>query len=117
MSDEVNAMDVVFGKNPRRPNHPDLWRISEVLLHNDGAVDGAAPDEKRTVWVGITEDLVDMESLLFMADQRVLRAFGPMRSMDEIPLRTRLAGLVIDAFVAGAGYQKAGGHRADGDQV
>jgi hypothetical protein len=113
MSDEVNAMDLVFGKNPTRPNHPDLWRISQVLLHNDAAVDEAAPDDKDDVWKSITGTLVDVPTVLFMAEQRVRRAFGPMTSLDEIPVRARLTALVVDAFIAGAGYQKAGGHRED----
>ncbi len=109
-------MDEVFGVNPKRPDHPDLWRISEVLLHNDGAIE-AVPEidrEERTrVFRSIVDPVVDLESATFMAEQRILRTFGA-DVLTSASLRNNLVGLQLDAFVTGAMYQAAGGHREEG---
>lgn len=107
----TDAMDLVFGANPERPNTPDLWRISEVLLRNDGAVDAAAGPDKEKVFKEITSGVVDIPSVLFMCEQRVRRAFGPITSPEEVPIRARLVSLVLDSFITGAHFQAAGGHR------
>jgi hypothetical protein len=107
----MDAMDLVFGKNPDRPNTPDLWRISEVLLKNDGAIDEAPDEDKRATWLSITSAVVDVDSVRFMAEQRVLRAFGPVTKNTNLQVRAALVSLAVDSFITGACFQRAGGHR------
>jgi hypothetical protein len=118
-----NPMDEVFGKRPGRPDHPDFWRISEVFLANDGAIESARNDTAREdEWVRRTSSVVDIESVTYMAQQRALRAFGlpgagsafglsPSQGGLSVQDQAKVAALVVDAFVAGAMYQQAGGHQ------
>jgi hypothetical protein len=99
MSDPLN--DPRF---PGRPTHPDFWRMSEVVLQNDGeATEGAQSMEE------IVKDTVDLESLTYFAMQRAgiyCKGMGLPESM--VPV---LGSLWLDAFMAGAKFQKRGGHQ------
>lgn len=100
MSDPLN--DPRF---PDRPTHPDFWRISEVVLQNDGQ---ATESPKRSM-EDIVRDTVDPESLSYFAMQRAgtyCQAMGLPESL--VPV---LGSLWLDAFVAGARYQQRGGHQ------
>jgi hypothetical protein len=118
-----DAMDAIFGKRSNRPDHPDFWRISEVFLANDGAIESQPNDDAREEeWVKRTTAVVDIESVTYMAQQRALRAFGapgagsafglsPGKGGLTIGQQATVAALVVDAFVAGAMYQQRGGHQ------
>ena len=84
-----------------RPNHDDFWLISQTLIDNDTAMDQAV--DKPAAFNEVVTAIVDMDSVTYAAEQRVLRAFG-----SSLSTRQRLAAtsLWMDAFVAGAGYQK-----------
>ena len=104
-----NAMDDIFGRRNHRPNHPDFWRISEIILANDGAIE-QAPD-KETVWKERTSSVVDIDSVTYMATQRALLAFGPPGTKLSVAQQATAAALVIDAFVAGVMFAERGGHQ------
>lgn len=105
----MSAMDDVFGKHNDRPDHPDFWRISEILLTNDGAIEAAVDKERE--WLDRAGAVVDVESVAYMATQRANRLFGPPAPASAA-LHTAVAALVIDAFVAGVMFEQRGGHQA-----
>lgn len=109
-----DAMDEVFGKRPKRPDHPDFWRISEILLANDGAMDEAqGQDEKDREWRRRTGAVVDIESVTYAGIQRAMRVGSAIDPRGFLPIKARaaIAALWVDAFVAGAMYEQHGGHQ------
>lgn len=91
----------------QRPTHPDFWRLSEVVrAHDDRAnVAGLA---------AVVADLADLDSVSYMADQRVMRVEElVLRSKLGPRERTVLEGLFMDAFYLGVGFQRAGGHQEE----
>lgn len=84
-----------------RPDHPDFWLVSQTLIDNDTAMDQAT--DKQVAFRATVNAVVDIDSLEYAAGQRVLRAFGPV---SDGRMRAALMSLWMDAFVAGAGYQK-----------
>lgn len=89
---------------PDRPQHPDFERMSAVVIKLDlDAEAGIA----LTNLVG-----ADLESVVYMADQRALRSFGPKRwALASPTLRQGILALYLDAFALGAGFNNLGGHR------
>lgn len=68
-----------FGPSPGnlRPNHPDFWRLSSIVLKYDGRMDEArTQEEKEAVWTNNVQRWVDEDSLNYMAMQRAMRALG-----------------------------------------
>ena len=89
---------------PGRPTHPDFWRISEVVLQQDGqATEESLPMEE------IVKETVDLESLTYFAMQRA----GTMCQQMKLPesLVPVIGSVWLDAFMAGARYQQRGGHQ------
>ncbi len=85
---------------PRRPDHDDFWLMAAIIQDLDAAADDGVALER------IAGD-IDLDSLLYMAEQRALRgaqaALGGRRDAD---LETWLAGAWVDAFKAGMEFQK-----------
>lgn len=74
---------------PDRPQHPDFWRMVGIVNYLDGeALEGGRDPEK------IVGEYVDMDSLIYLAKQRVLRLRG------HIDPAAGLA-LYMDAFAVG----------------
>jgi hypothetical protein len=99
MSDPLN--DPRF---PDRPTHPDFWRMSEIILQQDGdATEGGQSVEE------IVKETVDMQSLSYFAMQRA----GKQLQNAGLPeaLMPVVAATWMDAFLAGATFQKRGGHQ------
>lgn len=105
-------MEEVFGRQSVRPTHPDFWRISEVMLGLDAGFDEPGNDDvKERLWHERTSAVVDVESITYMAMQRVFMALGrPANRAEAIKMSTIVA-LVVDSFVAGATFQQHGGHQ------
>lgn len=86
---------------PNRPQHPDYWRLVNVVNYFDGeAVEGAKDLDD------VLDGIVDAESLTYMAQGRALR----LTQATGIPAGP-LAGIWIDAFAAGVKFQQEGGHQ------
>jgi hypothetical protein len=99
MSDPLN--DPRF---PGRPTHPDFWRMSETVLQHDGeATEGDQSMEE------IVKDTVDLQSLTYFAMQRAGMSCQKMGLPEA--LAPALASVWMDAFMAGAKFQKRGGHQ------
>lgn len=104
----MGATDDVFGRRQHRPEHPDFWRIVEIMLANDGRMDAASPAAKEQVWKDTTSDVVDTESVTYMATQRAIRALGAP-TPTTIRQHSAVAALWIDGFIAGAHFERRGG--------
>lgn len=81
---------------PLRPEHNDLWLMSQALIDTDAQADTGQPIDD------IVGRYVDLESLAYMAEQRALRALGPGAPEK---LSTLLAATWMDAFLAGVQFQ------------
>ncbi len=115
MADNVSEL---FGDRPQRPVHPDFWRISETVLANDAPMEEASTDGQRGVaWRVRTSQVVDVESVTYMALQRALLAGRQLPDLAQLPAQGVIATVWIDAFVAGAGFERAGGHRDKADDA
>lgn len=102
----------LFGANSLRPNHPDFWRLSETVLKYDGRVQEAVQrgEDGPTVVSACIEEIVDGESLAYMALQRAFRILGIQTSADVASNAEKvamLATMYTEAFVMGASYQQS----------
>lgn len=93
---------------PNRPNTPDFWRLSEVALAHDAAVD--LEDGGRPL-ADVIAELVDEPSLIYLASQRMGNAFDISPRSVGPELWVIFLGLYLDAFCKGVSFEKAGGHR------
>lgn len=80
---------------PNRPTHDDFWLLCEIVQDYDSAADDGATVEQ------LVNPVVDLESLLYTAEQRALRASKALRD----PFLA-LQAMWLDAFIVGALYQK-----------
>jgi hypothetical protein len=81
-------------KFPNRPDHPDFWKLSDILIGNDTTAE-SGPHGLDQVMDSVP---VDMATIIYMANQRVMRSdqeIGPAspKEMKRI--------LWVDAFIAG----------------
>jgi hypothetical protein len=111
-----DAMDEVFGQRRHRPNHPDFWRISEVILGMDADFDPMNPPEgdRDALWRAKVLAVVDVDSVMYMAAHRVMRGFGSPADVAEARRQATIVALYMDAFIAGVKFQQAGGHQEQG---
>jgi hypothetical protein len=109
----------LFGASPQsmsRPDHPDLERLVQVVWAHDIPVDEApTSDDKEVAWVAIVGKYIDVNSVIYMASQRYLRAFGRPSTMQEAERAATCVALWVDAFSAGVHFEREGGHRDAGD--
>lgn len=87
---------------PNRPDTPDFWRLAAVVQDFDSATDDG------TAFDRLVSPIIDTESLIYVAQQRALRASmaNPLTGRRPIIDEVKLAAVWIDAFVAGAMYAK-----------
>lgn len=84
----------VFGFRPDRPTHPDMAKLSNVVLRHDGNTED--PDFSVPDYFGTT---VDPDVLVYMAKQRALRMIGPDAPVEVL---ARVATMFTDGFMIGA---------------
>lgn len=124
-----DAMSDVFGSNPNRPDHPDYWRISEVVLKLDGRTQNpdVSDEERQKSFQELYNGVADIESITYVAFHRTAFAFGvegaarieemmakltgETSSRLTMEQRMKVIALWMEAFVIGAEFQKAGGHQ------
>lgn len=62
---------------PERPDHPDFWMLSAIIIDFDTTISGASTeDEKDAMWHKIVDPLVNSESVAYMGLQRAMRILG-----------------------------------------
>ena len=93
---------------PKRPDHPDFWRLSKVALAQDAVVD-SVPDVqgKKDALRRSLAEIADPACVDYMAINRGSRALQLM-GYDEAGLEMTLlmAAAWVDGFRAGVAYQK-----------
>jgi hypothetical protein len=101
----------IFGDRPERPDHPDFWKISEILLEMDAEINTSrmTQDECEVEFVKRLQRIgVDQASLSYAAAQRTLRAIHSLPAtfpqQARIVLATLMGGIWVDGFTAGAAY-------------
>lgn len=85
---------------PGQPEHDDFWLMAEVVQDLNNAGDDGVPLTK------IVSD-VDLDSLVYVAQQRALRAEQMLATMDPPPdLDVVYTSLWMEAFKSGVEFQK-----------
>jgi hypothetical protein len=102
-----------FGDMPQRPNHPDFWKLSEIMLRLDGAIQaGMSDQEKEEAWkAGIKEAGIDKQVITYAGMQRAMRPLNIHTRQDMLDpakqgLLQILASVWIDGFVMGSIYNQ-----------
>lgn len=100
--EELNPM-------PARPDHPDFWKLSDIILQMDGALAEAPTQEaKDVVWEAFFKDVIDTKSLNYLGFQRAIRAIGVttvagvQEHMNEI---IKMTVLYTEAFLVGTRFK------------
>lgn len=83
---------------PARPQHPDFWTLSEVAIVNDDKSELAGSRIDR-----IVGEVVDFESLLYVARHRASRISG------DPEVTSRVIAAMFDGFMLGSGFEKRRG--------
>jgi hypothetical protein len=81
---------------PGRPEHPDFWALSSAVLKMDGRLSEEGQDLSTAI-----ADIIDPESALYMADQRVrlmLRNLGYAAGPELVSM---LSATWLDGLLAG----------------
>jgi hypothetical protein len=85
---------------PNRPDHPDMRALAEVIQDLDAQAD---------LGVDLSQLMdVDLLSLMYLADQRLMRVSGTTRWYETLSakLHTAMIGLYYDAFTVGVEFEK-----------
>jgi len=91
----MSAMNEFFGDVYGRPDHPDFWKLSEVLLSMDAETDTPGGFEKA-----VADANVDVASLTYVALQRARRAYLG----DDPAVTMAFCAVWLDGFIAGQRY-------------
>lgn len=86
---------------PLRPDHPDFWAMSEIILDFDHM---AAADQDTAFERTVSEAGIDMGSLIYMAMQRSMRVLGadtPEKIVHHHQLLMKMTTLYAEAVVVG----------------
>lgn len=87
----------------RRPDHPDFWKLAEVVLGLDGRLEdeGDAEDLLKN----LVEEIISMDVVVYVAEQRVTRPFQHM-GLNTVPmgLFASMMATWMDGFMAGARF-------------
>lgn len=97
-------MSDFFGENPQRPDVPEFWHLSEVVLQMDGRC------EEPGGFDATVREVIPPEVLAYMSIQRAFRALGA-RTQEEVArippeLLAVVGSLYVDGFIAGANYRE-----------
>jgi hypothetical protein len=107
-----SAMDEFFGEAEGRPNHPDFWKLAEILLGIDGYIheqQEAGRDKLEDVEKYLRE-FVDPESLRYVAQQRIFRALGISNEFVALMREKEIvqhSSAWVDGFVVGVKFRES----------
>jgi hypothetical protein len=92
---------------PNRPDHPDFWKLCDVLLQQDGSLEDGGDFEV------ILSEVVDPESLAYVAMQRAQRlVMNGSIPMTAIPT---YAAIFLDGFTTGVRFERKRSTTSEGD--
>lgn len=102
-----------FGPNPNRPDNADFWRLSEIVLEMDGAIQAApTQDAKEVVWQSYMDKYADDRAVYYLALQRSFHTLGIQtagQAQANFDLLTKLTTVYSEGFLVGCAYQERGG--------
>lgn len=92
---------------PDRPQHPDFWRMVDATLEGDA--------ESQVDFTAFLRRFVDHDSLVYLAQQRVLRALQTLEVESDLhdTMLVVMMATWMDGWIVGCGYEKRGGHQDD----
>lgn len=98
----------LFGNFPQRPEVPDFWRISSILLKLDAGMQEAEMEEGRdTFYENNVTRWVDSKALHYSAMQRAIRPLG-IKTQGDLAAHVRevtlLSTLWAEGFMVGAEF-------------
>lgn len=103
------------GEFPLRPDHPDFWRLSEIILQMDGAMGAATTDDERDdAWARFIDEKIFGKALYYMAFQRAARSLGITtvgEAQENVAMLTRMTVLYSEAFAVGVAFTERGGRQ------
>jgi len=113
MSDSFSPNDF-FGAMPNRPDHPDFWKLTNVLMRLDAGLDVTSTDrdvQERQYEERLAEIGVDQRSLSYVATQRAFRALGietraDLMDRQRLEMAIMLSSIWLDAFAAGVFFER-----------
>lgn len=92
-----------FEHFPGRPDHPDFWKLSDVLLRNDGRV-----SEDNGGFTATVTEHIDSDVLAYVSVQRALIQCHHQQMPPTPQTVAVLAAMWVDGFIMGCGYTKGG---------
>jgi hypothetical protein len=115
MGASVSSSKNPFGQSiAGRPDHPDVNLLSDVVLSIDAETDGRRSQEGADALGRVLNETADSQSVTYVAMQRTMRILGissPAEMLLRGPQAAAMASLWMDAFAAGARFQKRYGDR------
>lgn len=102
----MSDINDIFPGPPSRPDRPEFWQLSEIVLGQD-----TKADQEGGV-AAVIEDVIPEAVLTYMAEQRTLHLFDsdPILSVMRGDWRVHFFLLMVaswhDAFCAGAQYER-----------
>jgi len=92
---------------PERPDVPDFWRLSDVVLQ----FDGASGEGDKTL-EQVAEGRIDMNALAYMGAQRVAMLVARAGLPHSPELLAALHTVFTTSVLTGIEFERKGGHRA-----
>ena len=100
-----------FGATPERPDVPDFWALSEIILAMDAPMQEAkTPEATQAAWdKAVAKGAIDSEALGYMAIQRAMRVTGVTTRRELIAKEDvvmMLASAYMEAVLVGIAFEK-----------
>lgn len=91
---------------PYRPDHPDFWTLSSVVIDFDARMDAVTGAAKHAVYEAVVAEHIDGASLTYMAVQRARKAVAELGQPDNAALATLLATVWSEGILAGVEVER-----------
>jgi len=100
-----------FGATPARPDVPDFWTLSEIILSMDAPMQEAkTPEATQAAWdKAMANAAIDSEALGYMAIQRAMRMTGVTTRGELVAKQDivmMLASMYLEAVLVGIAFEK-----------
>lgn len=97
----------LFGPSPARPEHPDFWKLSSVVLDLDGAMAERGKESIDDVIARKAAEVGDSYAICYMAVQRAMRVhnvttMGELLQKGDAVVQTSV--VYMEALIVGARF-------------
>lgn len=83
---------------PNRPQSPDFWKISEILLWMDGNSSEGSEEDRAAFYQRCLSDVADPDAVMYAALERSKILFGDA----PLPVLSVMAALWAEGVIVGA---------------